>query len=96
MAFISLFEFKTKPDEAQNFVLFLKRILPETRAFTGSLRVTAATLGEEQFMVSVEWAELDALEHYLNWRKERGDFSKLLAFLEQEPKITTYQKLDDI
>lgn len=96
MTFISLFEFKTKPDEAQNFVLFLKRILPETRAFTGSLGVTAATLGEKQFMVTVEWSELDAIERYLNWREERGDFFELLTFLEQEPKITTYQKLGDV
>jgi len=96
MAFISLFEFKTKPGEAQNFVLFLKRILPETREFAGNLGVTAAALGEEQFMVSVEWSELGALERYLNWREERGDFSQLLTFLEHEPKITTYQKLDNI
>lgn len=47
-------------------------------------------------MASVEWSQAGALEKYLDWRKERGDFAQLLTFLNHEPTIHTYESLVDI
>ena len=96
MALISIFEFDIKPDEKESFFKFLQRILPETRQFPGNVKAQAARLNEHKFIVSVEWSRVDALEKYLEWRKERGDFAQLLTFLKQEPMISTYELLIDI
>ena len=96
MTALTTFEFKAKEGQGGDLLTFFKRILPETRSFQGNKGAQASRLSNDEFIITVYWESEDDLVKYLDWREKRGDFSILLSFLIQAPKIVTYEVLEDI
>ena len=96
MTTLTIFEFKAKEGLGDDLLTFFKRILPETRSFQGSKGSQASRLSNDEFIITACWECESNLEEYLDWRENRGDFSVLLSFLIQAPKITTYEVLEDV
>jgi quinol monooxygenase YgiN len=96
MSKMTTFEFQSKKGQSEALVSFFKKIIPETRTFSGNKRTELSRLSEDKFIIIANWEQAGDLEKYLNWREERGDFTILLSFLVQAPNIVTHDVLDGI
>lgn len=67
-------------------------LVAETRTFPGCVNAYLLLSAErnEQVVVHI-WENPDALEAYLIWRADRGDFLRINEFLEVEQDFATYQ-----
>lgn len=67
-------------------------LVAETRKFPGcrAAYLLLSPANNEQVVVHI-WENPDALEAYLNWRADKGDFLRINEFLEVEQDFQTYQ-----
>jgi quinol monooxygenase YgiN len=93
---MTTFKFQAKEGQSEALLSFFKKILPATRNFPGNKGAEASRLSENQFIIIAYWELESHLGKYLDWRKESGDFSILLSFLVQAPKIITYDVLEGV
>ncbi|MBC8279499.1 MAG: antibiotic biosynthesis monooxygenase [Chloroflexi bacterium] len=78
------------------FKQVLKEALPDTRAFVGCISVAVLEDHEEPGSITLleEWDSVEDQVKYINWRTETGMMETLGSFVEAEPVITYFEKLD--
>ncbi|AAV95575.1 hypothetical protein SPO2313 [Ruegeria pomeroyi DSS-3] len=74
------------------FAELVGKLVSETRDFPGCLGAYLMLAPErnEQVVMHI-WETPDALEAYLTWRADRGDFLEINEYLEVEQDFKTYQ-----
>jgi heme-degrading monooxygenase HmoA len=93
---MTTFEFESKEGQSEMLLSFFKKILPETRLFSGNKGTKVSRLSKTKFIIITYWEHENNVEEYLDWREKKGDFSILLSFLIQAPTIVTYEVLKDV
>jgi hypothetical protein len=93
MSYMATFELESKNEQSVALLSFFRRILPETRTFSGNQKTELSRLSETKFIIITYWEHENNLGEYLDWRDKRGDFSVLLSFLVQAPTIVSYEVL---
>jgi quinol monooxygenase YgiN len=89
MACQVILEFHVKDDCIEKARTWLKRILPDTRAFDGCISIAVVQNQDDQtgLVVLEQWVTRQHYERYLQWRTETGVLDELIAMLSGEPKF---------
>jgi quinol monooxygenase YgiN len=92
MACQVLLEFRAKEDCIEKMRDWFRKILPDTRGFSGCVSIQLVQNQEDpQNMVILEqWDSRQHYEKYLGWRTENGDLEVLVAMMDGEPNIRYY------
>lgn len=95
MQIMVTFELTAQSEKQEELVLFFKKILPDTKQYTGCRDVNLSTSPDKsnEFMLVEHWESQELFDVYLNWRKSVGDFDTLGTMLSQAPQITVYNTL---
>jgi quinol monooxygenase YgiN len=80
-------EFAARPGRRRDLEEYLATLLPDTRAFDGSLEVmTFVPDGVEDAIVVQElWVSSDAYDAYVAWREQRDDMAPLAELVSDPP-----------
>ena len=83
----------TRLDE---FKQILQEVLPDTRVFPGCISVEVLEHHDAPGGITLmeEWESLEDQVEYINWLTETGMMQTLGSFIEAEPEIIYYEKLD--
>ena len=89
MSLITQFELRAKEQSGESLSTFLTDILPDTISYEGceSAEFGISENDQSSILLIEKWRSKTDFEAYLNWRIERGDFTKLQNLLAQEPKV---------
>jgi quinol monooxygenase YgiN len=96
MSTIVLLEIQVKPEAVDEMKAFLKRILPDTRAYDGCQGIDIyGNLDKPGNLVFYErWASRQHYEKYLAWRTETWAVAQLGAMLAAPPSIRYFERVD--
>jgi quinol monooxygenase YgiN len=80
-------EFAARPGRRPDLENYLATLLPDTRAFDGSLDVMAFVPEgvEDAIVVQELWVSSDAYDGYVAWREQRDDLGPLLELVSEPP-----------
>lgn len=89
MAVIVTFEVQAKPDQREALREFMRRILPDTRAYQGcqGLDLLIDQDAPERLVVLEKWESRAHYERYLAWREESGTVAKVGPMLAAPPTV---------
>jgi quinol monooxygenase YgiN len=95
MSIMVKFELSVQSNKVAEFKQFFERILQGTRDFSGNEGAKIAYCAEDETkVVLIEyWKSKEDFDHYLNWRKDIGDFDTLGSMLAVEPDIQSFTVL---
>ena len=91
MSCVILMEVKVIPEKLDDCIkLLVENRLEDTKAFDGC-EACHGSVDRKKSIVTLwlQWSTVEHWEKYLDWRKERGDFSEFSSFFSEEPKIST-------
>ena len=90
-----MLEIQIKPECVDEVKAFLKKALPDTRAYTGCQGIDIyGNLDESTNLVFYErWDTRDHYQKYLSWREETGVLNELGAKLTGPPSIRYYARI---
>jgi quinol monooxygenase YgiN len=96
MSIVVLLEIQVKPEAVDEMKAFLKRVLPDTRAYDGCQGVDLyGNLDDAGNLVVYErWDSRQHYETYLAWRGETGVADQLGAMLAAPPSIRYFERVD--
>ncbi len=96
MSVIVLLDLQVKPDAVEQMKKFLKKILPDTRAYDGCQSVDIyGDMDDSGHLVFYErWDSRQQYENYLGWRTETGIVEQLGAMLTAPPSIRYFDRID--
>ncbi len=78
------------------FKQLMKQALPDTRGFSGCISVEVLEHHGVPGGITLleEWESVEDQVKYINWRTETGMMEKMGSFIEAEPVIVYYDKLE--
>jgi quinol monooxygenase YgiN len=96
MSVVVLLEIQVKPEALDEMKAFLKKNLPDTRAYDGCQGVDIyGNLDDTGNLVLYErWDSRQHYEKYLAWRTETGALNQLGTMVAAPPSIRYFQRLD--
>ena len=96
MSIVVLLEIQVKPEALDEMKAFIKKILPDTRAYDGCQGLDVyGNLDDTGTLVLYErWESLQHYEKYLAWRTETEIVNQLGAMLAAPPSIRYFERLD--
>ena len=96
MSTVVLLEIQVNPEAVDEMKAFLKRILPDTRAYDGcqGLDLYGNIDDTGNLVVYERWASRQHYEKYLAWRGETGVADQLGAMLAGPPSIRYFERVD--
>jgi quinol monooxygenase YgiN len=96
MSTIVLLEMQVKPEAVDEMKAFLKKALPDTRAYDGCQGLDLyGNIDDTGNLVAYErWASRQHYEKYLAWRTETGVADQLGAMLAAPPSIRYFERVD--
>jgi quinol monooxygenase YgiN len=96
MSTIVLLEIQVRPEAVDEMKAFLKKILPDTRAYDGCQGIDIyGNLDDTGNLVFYErWDSRQHYEKYLTWRTETGVVDQLGALLAAPPSIRYFERID--
>lgn len=89
MAVIVTFEVQAKPEQRDALRAFMRRILPDTRAYQGcqGLDLLVDQDAPERLVVLETWESRAHYERYLAWREESGTVAEVGPMLAAPPTV---------
>jgi quinol monooxygenase YgiN len=89
-------EFQVKPDQVEAVKEFLKKVLPDTRAYEGfeSLVVHQSQEDPTCLLIYEQWSTRPHYETYLGWRTETGALDELVEMLSDPPTFRFFDLVD--
>src|SRR5262245_14183761 len=80
-------EFTARPGRRRDLEGYLATLLPDTRAFDGSLDVMAFVPEgvEDAVVIQERWESSAAYDAYVAWREQRDDMRPLLELVSDPP-----------
>ena len=96
MSIVVLLEIQVKPEALDEMKAFIKKILPDTRAYDGCQGLDVyGNLDDTGNLVFYErWDSRQHYEKYLAWRTETEIVNQLGAMLAAPPSIRYFERLD--
>lgn len=92
---VMLAELTVKPDRLEEFLDYTAANLTICRSYAGNLAfdilINEAQPGAVIFYEV--WTSPQAQQAYMAWRVQAGDLTKLLSYLEKEPKFTALRSI---
>jgi quinol monooxygenase YgiN len=87
---------QVKPDKLDEFLDFLRKNLPDTRAFPGCESIILHQNQDDPttFIYVQRWAARTDQEAYVAWRTEQGVFDAFVDMLASEPMFGYYDAVD--
>lgn len=94
---VVLAELTIKQDKLDEFLDNTLANLDISRTATGNIRfdILIDEIRPEQVIFYEVWETAEAQQAYMAWRVERGDLTKLVGFLADEPKFTTLKNITE-
>lgn len=92
MSVIVTFEVGAKPESCEAMLAFMRRILPDTRAFAGCLGLELLVNQDDPARIVVweHWESRGHYEKYLEWRETSGTVDEIEPMLAGPPAIHYY------
>jgi len=89
MACQVILEFDIKPECMEQLGVWIAHTLPATRNFEGCVNVTVAQNQDRpaEVIIVQHWISRQRYIEFLDWRKQTGVFSALLAMINSEPRL---------
>ena len=80
-------QLKIKPEKREEFVVWFKDLLPDTRNYDGCSELNLCSLDSEPDAVDVisKWESREKYDTYLAWRDEDGTLDTLGNFVSVDP-----------
>jgi quinol monooxygenase YgiN len=96
MSAIVLLEIQVKPEAVDEMKAFLKKILPDTRAYNGcqGLDIYGNVDDPGNLVFYERWDSRQHYEKYLAWRTETGVVDQLGAMLAAPPSIRYFERVE--
>jgi len=96
MSAIVMFEVQVKPEAVDEMKVFLKKILPDTRAFDGcqSIDIYGNLEDSGNLVFYQRWDSRQHYDKYLAWRTETGVVDQLGAMLAEKPSLRHFERVD--
>ena len=84
-----ILEFRAKSNCIEASRDFLRRVLPDTRGYTGCISIVVVQNQDDpaSFMIVEQWDSRAHYEKYLAWRTESGVMNEFAAMMQGEPSI---------
>ncbi|MBI2802335.1 MAG: antibiotic biosynthesis monooxygenase [Gammaproteobacteria bacterium] len=84
-----ILDIRVKKDSVEDLRAWMRKILPDTRAFDGCISIYLVQNQDDPtaFAVIEQWESRAQYEKYLAWRTETGDVTDLVAMLDGEPSF---------
>lgn len=81
------------PSNPTEFMQFLAKTLPETRAAKGCRYNKTCVNGDagEEVMLVQEWGSLEDQQAYMNWRESTGVLEQFIGSLSKSPEVQIWQ-----
>ncbi len=84
-----------KPGEFQVLLPFLEENLPNVRGFKGNMKVSVLLdKKNNEMLLDEEWLSVENHRSYLKFIKENGVLDKLSSFLNAQPIIKYFEKIE--
>jgi quinol monooxygenase YgiN len=96
MSTFVVFECRTKPDRVDDATNFLRKVLPDTRAYEGFIGLVVHQSQDDptSLMMYEQWSTRTAYEAYLAWRNETGVLDEFVDMLAGPPSIRFFDLVD--
>jgi quinol monooxygenase YgiN len=96
MSTFVVLECQAKPDKVDEVKNFLRKVLPDTRAYEGfeSLVVHQSQEDPTSLMMYEQWSTRPNYEAYLAWRTETGALDEFVAMLAGPPSFRFFDLVD--
>jgi quinol monooxygenase YgiN len=80
-------QLKIKPEKREEFLVWFKELLPDTRNYDGCSELNLCSLASEPDAVDVisKWESQEKYDTYLAWRDEDGTLATLGDFVSTDP-----------
>ena len=80
-------QLKIKPEKREEFLVWFKELLPDTRKYDGCSELNLCSLASEPDAVDVisKWESQEKYDTYLAWRDEDGTLATLGDFVSTDP-----------
>jgi quinol monooxygenase YgiN len=80
-------QLKIKPEKRDEFLVWFKGLLPDTRNYDGCSELNLCSLASEPDAVDVisKWESQEKYDTYLAWRDEDGTLATLGDFVSTDP-----------
>ncbi|MDG2421783.1 MAG: antibiotic biosynthesis monooxygenase [Gammaproteobacteria bacterium] len=80
-------QLKIKPEKRDEFLVWFKGLLPDTRNYDGCSELNLCSLASEPDAVDVisKWESQEKYDTYLAWRDEDGTLAALGDFVSADP-----------
>jgi quinol monooxygenase YgiN len=97
MSTVVLLDFRVKPDAIEETKKFLKKILPDTRAYPGCEGLDVYTNADDptNFVFHERWQSKEHYQKYFAWRTENGSMDEFGSKLAGAPTVR-YVNREDI
>ena len=84
-----ILEFKVKPDAIEKVCAWMRKILPDTRAYEGFVSLSMVQNQDDPtaFAVVEQWDARKNYEKYIEWRGASGALAELSVMLDGEPSF---------
>lgn len=84
-----------KPGEFQVLLPFLEKNLPNVRGFKGNMKVSVLLdKKNNEMLLDEEWLSVENHRSYLKFIEENGVLDKLSSFLNAQPIIKYFEKIE--
>ncbi|WP_293577128.1 antibiotic biosynthesis monooxygenase family protein [Phaeobacter sp.] len=82
---------RPNPEDRDQLIAMLEHMIIKTRAFPGChTAYLLRSTDDDELQVFHIWDTAEALDNYLTWRAERGDFMDINALISQEQIYRSY------
>ncbi|MEZ0364823.1 putative quinol monooxygenase [Mycobacterium sp. pUA109] len=90
-----IMEVTLKEGHVDDFRDFMIKILPDSRAYEGSVSIDFVRNQDSpnQVLVMEKWNSRRDYEHYLKWRAESGTLNEIAGIFEGEPKLRFFDPM---